>query len=213
MESWLMAVDCVGRYAGSWSYIPGSTRNHENEGKTNNLGWMLYSVDAVLGVCCIRCQLMIMSWRDREGWLNLVFCGDGWVVDEKERDGGWRWEWYGGYERIWDIRGMTCLIGLGRPCIGDGSRRIGTLTCHIGDGELTRTRNSLSPSFSWWFPLISHFLVLNSTITYEHEFQSSLSISPCHNQDLTQSTAYTKYSIIPRSTVSRSQPVSHPITS
>jgi len=33
---------------------------------------MLYSVYAVLGVCCTRCQLMIMSWRNREGWLNFV---------------------------------------------------------------------------------------------------------------------------------------------
>jgi len=32
-----MAVDHVGRHAGS--YIQGSTRNHENDGKTNNLGW------------------------------------------------------------------------------------------------------------------------------------------------------------------------------
>jgi len=70
----------------------------------------------------------------------------------------------------------------------------------------------ISPSFSWWFPpspLISLFLVLNSTITYEHEVKSALSISPCHNHELTPSTAYTKYSIIPRSTDSRSQPVSH----
>jgi len=51
--------------------------------------------------------------------------------------------------------------------------------------------------------------VLNSTITYEHEVKSSLSISPCHNHELTQSTTYTKYSIIPRLTVSHSQPVSH----
>jgi len=50
MESWLIAVDCVGRYAGSGSYLQGSTRNHENEGKTNNLRWMLDSVYAVLGV-------------------------------------------------------------------------------------------------------------------------------------------------------------------
>jgi len=73
-----MAVDRVGRHAGSCSYIQGSTRNHENELKTNNLGWMLYSVYAVLGVCCTRCmlvlgvcctrcQLMIVTWRDREG--------------------------------------------------------------------------------------------------------------------------------------------------
>jgi len=62
-----MAVDRVGTYAGSGRYIQGSTHNHEIDGKTNNLGWMLYSVDAVLGVCCTWCQLMIMSWRDREG--------------------------------------------------------------------------------------------------------------------------------------------------
>jgi len=57
---WLMAVHCVGRNAGSWSYIQGSTRNHENERKTNNLGWMLYSVYAVLGVCCTRCMLYLV---------------------------------------------------------------------------------------------------------------------------------------------------------
>jgi len=92
-----------------------------------------------------------MSWRDREGWLNCVFCDDGWVVDERERDGGWRWEWYGGYERIWEIRGTTCLIGLGRPRIGVSPRPIGTRSFRIGDGQLTRTRNSLSPSSSWWY--------------------------------------------------------------
>jgi len=45
-----MVVDRVGRYAGSGSYIQGSTRNHENEGKTNNLQCMLYPEYAVLGV-------------------------------------------------------------------------------------------------------------------------------------------------------------------
>ena len=73
MESWLVTVDRVGRYAGSSSYIHGSTRNCENEGKTDNLWWILYSVyavfgvlgtwcmlrslNAVLGVCCTRCML------------------------------------------------------------------------------------------------------------------------------------------------------------
>jgi len=37
--------------------MQGSTRNDENEGKTNNLAWMLYSVDAVLGGCCTRWML------------------------------------------------------------------------------------------------------------------------------------------------------------
>jgi len=47
---------------------------------------MLNSVYTVLGVCCTRCQLMIMTWRDWEGWLNFVFLGDSRVADETERD-------------------------------------------------------------------------------------------------------------------------------
>jgi hypothetical protein len=31
---------------------------------------------------------MIMAWRDREGYLDFVYCDDGRVVDEKERFGG-----------------------------------------------------------------------------------------------------------------------------
>jgi len=42
---------------------------------------------------------------------------------------------------------------------------------------------------------ISRFLVHNSTINAEHKVKSSLSISPCHDHELTQSTAYTEYSI------------------
>ena len=64
MQSWLKAVDRVGRHARSWSYIQGSTPNHENERKTNNHGWMLYSVYAVLGVCCTRCILYSVSTHD-----------------------------------------------------------------------------------------------------------------------------------------------------
>jgi len=69
-----------------------------------------------------------------------------------------------------------------------------------------------SPSFSWSFltsPHISHLLVLNSTIVVEHKVKSSLPISPCHDQELTPSTAYTVYCIIRWSTVSRTQRVSH----
>jgi len=57
----------------------------------------------------------------------------------------------------------------------------------------------LSSSVSWWFPLwrplISRFLVLISYITQEHEVKSFLSISSCHQYELTPSTAYTKYCI------------------
>ena len=65
---------------------------------------------------------------------------------------------------------------------------------------------SCTPDFS--YPLVSStsfsssshislFLVHNSTIIAEHKVKSSLSISPCHDHELTPSTAYTEY-IIPR---------------
>jgi len=54
-----------------------------------------------------------------------------------------------------------------------------------------------SPSFSSSSP-ISLFLVHNSTIIAEHKVKSSLSISPCHDHELTLSVAYTEYSIHPR---------------
>jgi len=52
----------------------------------------------------------------------------------------------------------------------------------------------LSTSFSSSF-LISPSLVHNSTIIAEHNVKSSLSISPCHDQELATSIAYTDYSI------------------
>jgi hypothetical protein len=61
-----------------------------------------------------------------------------------------------------------------------------------------------TPAFS--YPLVSstpfsssspfsHFLVLNSNIIAENKVESSLSISQCHNYELTPSTAYTRYSM------------------
>jgi len=142
-------------------------------------GCMLYWVYAVLGVCCTgcilvlgvcctRCQLTIMTWRDREGWLNSVFCNDGRVVDKKEKDGGWRWEQCGGYERIWEIRGTTCLIGLGIPRISIITHRIGTCTCCIGDGKLPHTRNPLKSQVLMIFSPISSHLSLSRPQLYHH---------------------------------------------
>jgi len=110
---------------------------------------MLYSVYVGLDVCCTQCQLMMMAWRDRQGWLSFVLSNNGTVVDEKERDGGWRWEQCGGYKQIREIMGTTFLIGLGRFCIGVITRWIGTGIYHTGDRMVTGTCNSLSPSFSW----------------------------------------------------------------
>jgi hypothetical protein len=54
MESGLVAVNLVGRHAGHCSYIHGSTRNCQNEVKTDNFEMMEYSVYTVLGVCFAR---------------------------------------------------------------------------------------------------------------------------------------------------------------
>jgi len=156
------------RHTGSLSYIQGSTRNHENEGKINNLGWKMYSVFAVLGVCYTRCQLMIMTWWDREGWLNFVLCDDVRVGDEKERDGGWRWERCWGYEWIWVLRGMTCRIGLGWPRISEITRQIGTRTSCIGDGKLTCTRNFLKSQFLVMISPVPSHLSLSCPQFYNH---------------------------------------------
>jgi len=233
-----MAVNCVGKHTGSWSYIQGSTRNlMRMKGRQSMLGgycprWMLYSVDAVLGRCYTQCQFMIMACRDREGWLNFVFCNNDWVVHEKKRDGGWRWEQCGAYKPIWEMRGTTCLIRLGRPRVSGSRRRIGTRTGRIGDGKLTRTQNSLYSSFSWEFaPLFSSHsfsistlpspkntnlshpsLSLHAMIKSWHRVQHTPSTAytkySIHRVQQTPSTAYTEYCIILRSHVSRSQPVS-----
>jgi len=165
---------------------------------------MLYLVYAVLGVCCTLCQFMIMIWRDGEGWLNFVFCDDGRVMDDKERYGGWRWERCGGYERIFQISGTTWLIGLGRPRIGEITRRIGTRTCHTGDGKLTHTPNSLKsqflimicPTFSLLSPslpqLYRHFRTQSYIIPL---YLSMPLIKSYHRVQHTLSTAYTRYRI------------------
>jgi len=65
---------------------------------------------------------------------------------------------------------------------------------------------SCTPDFS--YPLVSStsfsssshislFLVHNSTIIAVHKVKSSLSISPCHDHELTPSTAYTEYKNTP----------------
>ena len=245
-----MVVDRVGRHARSWSYIQGSTRDHENDRKTNNFGWMLNSVYAILGVCCTRCMLYSVSTHDHnmeekerddltvysamivELWTRKRELGDEDENDVEDMNGyeksGVRPAWLGCEDLVWVI-------------FDAGS---GLIPAVLGMVNLPIHEILWSLSFSWWFtpsPLLSLFLVLNSTITYEHQVKSSLSISPCHDQELTPSTAYTEYSIyqvqhtlctaytessiqhvqhilstayttyciIPRSTVSHSQPVSH----
>ena len=130
----------------------------------------------------------------------------------RKREGGRRWEQYGGNEWIWEIRGTRCLIVLKRAHIGVPTFRIGSGTYRIGNGQLTWTRNSLMSRFLIMISHISSHLSLSRPQIYHHLrtwSESSMSISPCHDHELIPSTAYTKYCIIPWSTFSRSQPVFH----
>ena len=121
---------------------------------------------------------------------------------------------------------MTCLIGLGRPRIGDITRQIGTSTCRIGDGKLTLRRNSLKSQFLMMvspYPLMSlscpqfyHHLRTQSEVIHLYLSMPRSRVNTeysIHRVQHTPCTAYTEYCIHhvinPRSTVSRSLPVSH----
>jgi len=54
---------------------------------------MLYAVDAVLSVCCTRCNAVLgVHSRSQQGAIErndlTLICDNGSVVEEKERDGG-----------------------------------------------------------------------------------------------------------------------------
>ena len=133
----------------------------------------------ILGVYCTRCMLYsvyaalsVNSWwwhgeMERDD-LNLCSCVDARVDDEKEWDGRRGWKQYGGYERICEISRTTCLIGFRRPRIGVITRRIGTCTCCIGDGQLTPTRNSFKSQFVMMIAPISSDLCLSWAQLYHH---------------------------------------------
>jgi len=177
----------------------------------------------MLGECCTQCMLYSVyallgvnswSWHGEMERDDLTFCSAIMVkLCKRKREMG--------EEDENDVEDMSGYEKLGVRLAWSGWEDLVSEYLHCGSGLIPAVsgmvnwlahENLRSPSFSWWFPpyrLISLFLVLNSTITWEQEVKSSVSISPCHDQELTPSTAYTAYCIIPRSTVSRSQPVSH----
>jgi len=211
MESWLMAVDRVRRYARSWDYIQGSQCNQEDQRKINNLGkmlyseyaglsvyctrWMLcslytvldvcctrcmlYSVYAVLGVCCTRCMLYSVfavlrviswSWHGEIQRDKLTFCSlmmvELWTTKTEMRMK---------MRTMWRIQADMRNQGVWHAWLGWEHLISGIIHARSGlPPAVSGIMNWLaydilfSPSFSWWFspyPLISLFLVLNSTIT------------------------------------------------
>ena len=203
MESWQMVVDLVGRHAGSWTYIQRSTCNHENEEKTINPGWILYSVYAVLGVNS-------SSWHGEIERDDLTL----WSVMmvqlwTRRRDGGWRWEQRREDELIWDIRQTTCLIEMRRPRIAVMTGGISICTRRFGDGKLTSTCNFLKSQFLMMICPISSHLSLSRPRFYHHLSTRSSLIPLCvsmpwsrvntkcsiHQIHHTPSTAYTDHTI------------------
>ena len=136
-------------------------------------------IQTILGVCCTRCMLHsayaalgVNSWwwhgEIQRDDLTLCSCNDGKVVDEKERDGGWRWERCGAYERNWEIKCTSCLIGFWKPRIGVITCRIRTYTCRAWDVKFTRTSNSLKSQFLMMISPISSDLSLSCAQLYHH---------------------------------------------
>jgi len=158
-------------YGGSWSYTQGCTCDHENEGKTKILSvccteWMLYLVYAVLVVCCSRCPLMIMSWRDREGWLNFVLlwwwssCSQEREMrneDANDMEDPSRFEKSGVPHACLSLEGLISALLPHRSAIVPSVSWMRDWLAH---------KVLSSPSLSWWFgqaPLIS-ISFLSSTL-------------------------------------------------
>jgi len=125
----------------------------------------------------------------------------------RKRDEGRRWEWYGGYEGIWQIWPISFLIGFKIPWISVLTWRIGRCTCHIGNGKLTCTQNSLKSQFLMLISPISSDLSVSSP-QLSHHLRIQNWVIPLY-LPMPQSLVDTKYSINPRLTVSHWQPVSH----
>jgi len=127
-----------------------------------------------------------MAWRDREGRLNFVFLGDG-------RGDGTNHHEKLGLKRIPCASQFTIpdMAGMNPdPACND----IDTRSSH--PSQASRTPDFSYPlvsstSFSSSSP-ISLFVIHISTIIAEHKVQSSLSISPWHDHELTPSTASTQ---------------------
>jgi len=189
-------------YRIGYTKVPREMRNRLGVGDSQSWNvcsiWcMQYQVYTILGVYCTRCWQMIMACRDRSGELSFVFIDHGRVEDEKLSDRR-RWEVI---IRNWDSAACRVRVDLPLPT------RLVQLPIQASttliQGRLNPNRQVL-PHISHicsYRPYYAHlhppslFLVHYSTIIAEHIVESSLSISPCHDFQLTLSTTYTKSGI------------------
>jgi hypothetical protein len=124
-----------------------------------------------------------------------VFLGDGRVEDEKERDGAIHHEKLGLREfrvrvnlpsPIWQVRVpirrvITPIRGLPNPI-----RQVVPLISHI---------RSYPPHCSHFHPPSLSFSFTTQPSSQKHKVESSVSISPCHDHELTSNIAYIVYNI------------------
>ena len=165
--------------------------------------------DAVRCVCSTQCMLYLVyavlsvnswSWHGEIERDDLTLCFQLMVELTTGKRG---MTGYGGdhHERL----GLERILGASELPIPDTA---GTSPdpayIHTGSTSSQPNQASRTPDFSyplisstlfWSSSPISLFLIYNSTIIAEHNVMSSLSISLCHDLELTPSTAYTKYSI------------------
>jgi len=204
-----------GRRKGSWDSIHrltgngGNVESAEQHGLPRNerlagierqsiLGWcstrcMQYSVYAVLGVNS-------WSWHGETESHDLSSCFQV-MVELRTRKREIRW--YGGnhHEKL-RLKGSSCASEFIFPNMAVTSPNSACNYTHWQCSQPNQSSDSpdlsylLVSSSSFLSPSpINLFLVHNSTIMAEHKVKSSLTISLCHDHELTQNTAYTEHNI------------------
>jgi len=140
---------------------------------TDNIRCKLYLVYTVLGVCCTWCHSILsinssschgaIVWDDCT--LHSGMTEEMWT---RKWDGASSWERYEAYDGIWELTGTMSLIRLITLHIGVITWRIGIAACHIGDGKLTCTWNSLKSKVLMTISPISSLPFLPHTPPYHH---------------------------------------------
>ena len=179
---------------------------------------MLYSVYAVLGVCCTRCMLYLAyavlgvcctrrmrysacavlgvnswSWNGEIESDDSTSCSEV-MVDLRTRKREMRGDGGNNHEKL----GLNKISCASQFTIDDTAGTSPDSTCTYNDTRTSQSNQvSRTPDFS--YPLVSStsfsssspislFLVHNSNIITEHKVKLFLSISPCHDDELTPST-------------------------
>jgi len=107
----------------------------------------------------------MMQLRDGEQWLIFEICDDGRVMGEKQRDSRYRWEQCGGYVQLWEIRGLTWLIGWGRLLISVIHGALEIVTTESGMVYWPVRQINLFSGFTHWlFHLLSSCSLLYPTL-------------------------------------------------